>query len=91
MSELIHKLYTIEYFSMKNTVPHPNRSYAILEEKIIPSTIIKMIMYTSNFKSDHTWDAVNEIIQSLGKITDLNYQRTDLYDMEYIYLTKDKC
>ena len=48
-------------------------------------------MSTSNFKSDHTWDAVNEIIQSLGKITDLNFQTTDLYDMKYIYLTKDKC
>ena len=48
-------------------------------------------MSTSYPNSDHPWDDINDIIQSLVRIFYLQFQTTGLYNMEYIYLTIDKC
>ena len=48
-------------------------------------------MSTGYPNSENKWDAVNDIIRSKYKSNDLHSQTTDLYDMEYIPLSKEKC
>ena len=45
-------------------------------------------MSTGYPNSENKWDAVNDIIRSKYKRNDLHSQTTDLYDMEYIPLSK---
>ena len=91
MSELIPKFYTIEeYFPTQVQFHTQNRGILPLRRKLsIPQ--LKKIMSTSDANSEHPWDAVNDIFQSLERRTDFNFQTTYLYDMEYIFLTKYKC